>query len=186
MIMPGTTLTTPVGRVCFAHVYEKTKANENAREVWSLDLVFPPGTDLTSLKQAAHAAAKAKWGDKVPPNLRSPFRSCDDRAGTAGYGDGETFISFRQDKIQPAVVDQNLNSITPESGRFYSGCFARVSTSAYAYSKAGNVGVSFSLHNVQKTEDGENLAFGARRPEDDFEVVEGFGAPAETDVTDLF
>ena len=60
-----------------------------------------------------------------------------------------------------------------EQGEFYPGCWARVSTNAYAYEQKGNKGVAFGLINIQKLRDDDPLAGSAVKAESDFEPVAG-------------
>lgn len=74
----------------------------------------------------------------------------------------------------PQVVDEN---VAPILDRFevYSGCYARVSLSFYAFNTNGNKGVACGLGNIQKLRDGEPLDAGRISAESDF------GAPASDD-----
>ena len=49
----------------------------------------------------------------------------------------------------------------------YSGVYARVSLSFYAFNSNGNRGIACGLQNIQKVKDGESLG-GKARAEDDF------------------
>jgi hypothetical protein len=62
-----------------------------------------------------------------------------------------------------------MNDIIEEKD-FYSGCFARATVRAFAYSNKGNNGVAFGLQNIQKLRDGDPLG-GRTRPSDDFQAV---------------
>ena len=55
----------------------------------------------------------------------------------------------------------------------YSGCYARVSLSFYAFNTNGNKGVACGLGNIQKIRDGEPLGAGRISAESDF------GAPTD-------
>ncbi len=156
-------LYTPVGRVSFPYVFEKNDYNDPPK--YELTLLFPPGTDLTELKNAARAAVKAKWGDKVPKGLRSPFRDAAEKDGLDGYSPGWTFIAFRTTR-RPGVVDANVQPII-DAEEFYAGCWARVTCNPYAYQRKGNCGVAFGLNNIQKMKEDESFQ-GGSRAEDDF------------------
>ena len=99
-----------------------------------------------------------------------------DKADVAGY-EGMIFATAKS-KTKPGLVDQNVQPII-EEGVFYAGCWARATIVAYAYDKAGNRGVAFSLQNVQKLRDDEAFS-GRMNPEDEFAPVEGAKAPAAT------
>lgn len=158
---------TPVGRVSFPNLYKAQSINGSDPK-YDLTLLFDKATDLSVLKEAAEQAAKDKWGDKIPKNLRSPFRDGGEK-DLDGY-DGKTFVRFSS-KQRPGVVDAKKEPIEEDSGRVYAGMFARVSFTVYAYDTQGNKGVSFGLNNVQKIGDGE--PFGTRsNPDDDFDEIE--------------
>lgn len=170
-------VTTPFFRVSYPNVFKPRLNKLNNKEEYNIQCLFPKGTDLTSLKQAAQSAMEKKWGSdqaKWPKNIRTPFRNQGDRAKDGktpmGYEDGAIYLNLRTDK-RPGVVDQNRNPILDEN-EFYAGCWARATISAYAYDQAGNRGVSFGLLNLQKVKDDEPL--GTRvSAEDDFQPVAG-------------
>ena len=56
----------------------------------------------------------------------------------------------------PQIVDRSVQPILDKS-EVYSGCYARVSLSFYAYNSNGNKGVACGLGNIQKLADGEPL-----------------------------
>lgn len=163
-------LKTPEGRVSFPKVFEKSTYSDK----FECTLVFPKDADLSILKAAALAAAKAKWGDKIPSGLRSPFRKVSEKPETYGEDfDPECiFMGFRSQNRQPGIVDANVQPII-EQAEFYPGCWARISTNAYAYDNKGNKGVAFGLINIQKTQDDDPLAGSAIKAEDDFETIAG-------------
>lgn len=160
---------TPKFRAAFANVFEP-KAFEQQEPKFSIVMLFPKNQDLTSLKKAAFNAAVEKFGpkEKWPKNMRLPFRDGNEKTDLDGYAD-HIFVSAST-KQRPGVVDQKLAPITKEDQTFYSGCFARATLIAFAYDKVGNKGVSFSLQNVQKLEDGEPFS-GRRKAEDEFDAV---------------
>lgn len=129
------------------------------------------GTDLTDLKRAVAAAATAEWGErsKWPQGLKLPFRDGDEKSDLAGY-EGTTFCSASS-KSRPQVIDQKLNPIVAEDESFYSGCYARATLIAYAWSNKFGKGVSFSLQNLQKLGDGEQFS-GRRNATEEFDAVE--------------
>lgn len=164
-------LKTPEGRVSFPRVFEKNHRSGK----YELTLVFPKDTDLSLLQAAAREAVKAKWGDKIPSGLRNPFRKVSDKMSTYGedFDPGDVFVCFRSQNRQPMIVDAAVQPIMTQSD-FYPGCWARVSTNAYAYDREGNKGVAFGLINIQKIRADDPLAGILKRafkPEDDFERV---------------
>lgn len=155
----------------FPHVFKPHAAFEGQEAKFSLTMLFTKNTDLSQLKRAAQTAIIEKWGadkTKWPKNLRMPFRDGNEKQDLQGYEN--TIYVTTSSKMKPGIVDNQLNKIEDETV-FYAGCYARATLIAFAYDKAGNKGVSFSLQNLQKLRDGESFS-GRRQAETEFEVVE--------------
>lgn len=171
------------GKVRFSYVHAFTPFAVNADQdpKHSVCLLIPKSDKETLRKikaaiEAVKATGAAKWGGKVPPNLKLPLRDGDvDRPDQEEYK-GMYFLNASS-KQAPGVVDKQLNPILDES-EFYSGCYGRASINFFAYNTAGNRGIGCGLNNLQKLEDGDYLG-GRTRPEDDFEASEGAEAPDE-------
>jgi hypothetical protein len=161
---------TPKARLNYAHLFTPRPGPNGGEPSYSATLVFEPGTDLTALRNAAYAAAREKWGDKMPKQLRSPFRSCSDRDGQEGFTPGGVFITVRTQN-KPGLVDQGMNPIL-SGDALYSGAYVYGSLRSFAYDFQGNKGVSFALLNMQKVADGERLD-NRRSPDQDFEPLPG-------------
>lgn len=123
---------------------------------------------LEKIKQAIEAAKAegiAKFGGKIPANLKNPLRDGDlERLDSEAYR-GHYFINATS-KNKPGIIDANRNEII-DTTEFYSGCYGRASLNFYAFSTAGNKGIACGLNNLQKLADGEFLG-GRSRAEDDF------------------
>lgn len=161
---------TPKFRVSYPAVFEAKSFKDQAAK-FSVVMIFDKKTDLKELKRAAVNAAIEKFGprEKWPKKFKLPFRDGDEeRADTPGY-ENSIFVTATS-KQRPGVVDKQLNPIISEDD-FYAGCYARATLIAFAYDQAGNRGVSFSLQNIQKIEDGERFG-GRRNAEDEFEVID--------------
>ena len=70
----------------------------------------------------------------------------------------------------PQIVDQQVQPIL-EQNEVYSGCYARVAVTFYAFNNNGNRGIACGLGNIQKVRDGEPLS-GRTNAADDFDVLE--------------
>jgi len=174
-------MNTPEFRVSFPHLLQASLNKLSNKEEYSVLALFPKGADLSALKVAAEKAVIAKWGEdklKWPANLRSPFRDQAEKAKNdntgnmvlpAGHVEGAIFMNLKS-KQKPHVVDKNVEDII-DASEIYAGCWGRASVNAYAYSHAGNNGVSFGLNNFQKTKEGEPLG-GRTRAEHDFKAIE--------------
>ncbi len=158
---PSNRVITPVARLSYPYLFEPSKPMADGGDAkYQCELIFPAGSDMSDLKRAANQAAKDKWGDKIPKNIRTPFRDGDkDREGKDGY-EGCTFIGARS-KDKPGVVVGRDRTPCMDPSEVYGGCFVKASVTAFAYDNAGNKGVSFALNNVWKIRDGE--PFGNRR-----------------------
>lgn len=170
----------PIGRVSFPDAYKARKMEGSAGDPkFAVTLLFDDtaqkSPEFAAMKAAAAAAAKNKWGDKIPKGIRSPFRDGNEK-DYDGYA-GNVFVRFSSSE-RPGVVDGRKQEITEDSGRFYAGCFGRVSYTCYAYDNSGNKGVAFGLVNIQKTGDGE--PFSSRTDADD-----DFGAIDDTSGDEL-
>lgn len=148
---------TPVFRVSFPNIFEP-KGFEGQEPKYSIAMLFDESTDLSALKKAANEAAKKKWGDKIPKNMRSPFGDGNEKE-FEGYQDH--IVVNARTKNQPQVIDKNKQEIL-DPREFYAGCYARASIVAFAYDTAGNKGVAFALNNLQKMGEGEPLGNMAR------------------------
>jgi hypothetical protein len=169
---------TPEFRVSFPNVFQPRSAFDGQEAKYSIVMLFSKKTDISALKKLAQAVAREKWGDKIPKGMRNPFRDGDvEKEGMDGYA-GCVFVTASS-KTKPGLVDQSVQPIITGDD-FYAGCYARATVNAFAYDRAGNVGVSFGLQNIQKLRDGEPFS-GRTKAEDEFSAVmteEGQDAPA--------
>jgi Protein of unknown function (DUF2815) len=169
-------LITPAFRAAFVGLFRPTAPRENpdAAKKYSVRAVFMPDVDLAAMKQAAQAAAVAKWGDKVPKTMRSPFRTNEELENPIpGVPDDAIVMTFSSSEDRkPGLVDAKLQDIIDES-EVYSGAWFRAQVRAYAYDAAGNKGVSFGLENIQKLHDDEPLGKGRIPASKAFEAVAG-------------
>ena len=97
--------------------------------------------------------------------MKTPLRDGDvERPDDEAYA-GHWFVNANSNTA-PGVVDINRQSIMDIS-EIYSGVYARVSLSLYAFNSNGNRGIACGLQNIQKIRDGESLG-GKANAEDDF------------------
>ncbi len=165
-------LVTPRFRVAFAQVFTPKAAKEGAKPKYSLTAIFEPGTDLVPMGQLAANAVAAKWPDEAArPTLRKPFRKGEEKKQFEGFADvpGKIFCSLSS-QYQPQIIDHVKVEIFTEQD-FYSGCWARATVHAYAYSNSGNNGVAFGLNNIQKLGKGKPFA-GRTDASEDFDKAE--------------
>jgi hypothetical protein len=163
-------------RLSYAHLFEPVAVAEGQDKKYSVSLIIPKSDKATIAKinaaiNAAKEQGKAKFGGKIPANLKLPLRDGDvERPDDEAYAN--SYFINASAKTKPGVVDKDLNPVM-DSTEVYSGCFGRVSINFYPFNTSGNKGVACGLNNVQKLADGDPLG-GRSRAEDDFaEVLEG-------------
>lgn len=164
-------------RLSYCHLFEPFSSFEGQEPKYSV-VILVPKTDKATInkikaaQQAALEVGKAtKFGGSIPKNWKNTFRDGDEEADlekNPEYG-GHYFMTI-SNKTRPGIVDQSVQPIMDQT-EVYSGCYARVSMNAFAFSASGNKGVSFGLNHVQKISDGE--PFGSiTKAEDDFDEIE--------------
>lgn len=170
-------ITGPV-RLSYANIWEPKSIN-GSDEKYSVSLVIPKSDKATvdKIKAAIQAAyedgeSKLKGNGKSVPslkNLKTPLRDGDEeRPDDEVYKD--CYFVNANSKSAPQIVDQRVQPILDQN-EVYSGCYARVSITFYAFNSNGNKGIACGLGNIQKVRDGEPLG-GHSNAEDDFETLE--------------
>ena len=165
---------TGVCRLSYANIWQAKSINGGAPK-YSASVLIPKGDTKTVAKvkvaiQAAYeeGEGKLKGNGKTAPSLASlktPFRDGDtERPDDEAYA-GHWFINANSNAA-PGVVDANREPIY-DTSEIYSGVYARVSLSFYAFNSNGNRGIACALQNIQKVRDGEPLG-GKSKAEDDF------------------
>jgi hypothetical protein len=188
-------VTTPVFRGAFVRFFEP-EVNEKGKKTWGVTAIFPPGTDISALKNAAMEAAKKAWGDKAPqtlkhPKFRSPFKdggTMVNKAGElyAGFEAGQYVVKFSTSQQAPGFVDAKVQPII-EPGEAYSGAWFKATVNAMAYDRPDGMGISFKLNNVQKLKDDEKLGGGGRAdPATEFEAAVSTGGESPANADDLW
>lgn len=169
-----TKVVTGTVRLSFPHLF-KPYAFDTEEPKYSVMLLIPK-SDKKTLKKIQDAIEVAKergkagpWGGKMPKDVQTTLKDGDLSSDDYPEREGHMFMTVRSN-TKPGVVDRSLNAILDPS-EVYSGCYARVSISAFPYKFGGNSGVSFGLGNVQKIDDGESLG-GAARAEEDFDALD--------------
>ena len=165
---------TGVCRLSYANIWQAKSINGGAPK-YSASVLIPKSDTKTvaKVKAAIQAAyeegeGKLKGNGKTAPSLASlktPFRDGDtERPDDEAYA-GHWFINANSNTA-PGVVDANREPIY-DTSEVYSGVYARVSLSFYAFNSNGNRGIACALQNIQKVRDGEALG-GKSKAEDDF------------------
>jgi hypothetical protein len=160
-------------RFSYLHCFEP-QSIQGSEPKYSVSAIIPKeDTETINKVKAAIEAAKqesvAKWGGKIPANLKLPLRDGDvDRAGDEAYV-GSMFLNANS-KQAPQVVDRNVQPVLDQT-ECVSGDYGRISVSFFGYNSNGNRGVGAGLGNIQVLKKGTPL--GSRTTAaDDFDSVE--------------
>lgn len=173
MISNNTKVITGKVRFSYANVWEPKSIN-GGDEKYSVSLIIPKNDTKTinDIKKAIEVAkqdGKAKFGGRIPANLKTPLRDGDiDRLDDEAYKDSYFINANSKDK--PQIVDKNVKPILDQS-EVYSGCYGRASITFYAFNSNGNKGIACGLGNLQKLAEGDALS-GRSKAEDEFSIFE--------------
>ena len=159
----GTTMNTGKARLSFVNIWEPKVARGSTEAKYSVSVLVPKSDTATKAKidaciEAAKEVGKAKWGGKIPVNLKLVVHDGDNDAERGDRGDeykGHWFFTAST-KTKPGVVDANREEITNTTA-VYSGCYGKVNINFYPYDSNGSKGVACGLNHVQFLEDGEPL-----------------------------
>ncbi len=160
-------------RLSYANVWDPKSIN-GGKEKYSVSLIIPKSDTktVTAIEKAIDAAIEegiGKFGGKKPNKvaLKLPLRDGDLEKDDVNYKDAY-FINANS-ITAPQIVDKQVQPILDQA-EVYSGCYARVSISFYAFNTNGNRGVACGLGNIQKIRDGEPLG-GHSSASDDFTAI---------------
>lgn len=158
-------------RLSYAHIWEPNSI-QGGKPKYSVSLIIPKTDTATiaAIEKAVDAAIEAgigKFGGKRPNKaaLKLPLRDGDIERDDEAYK-GAYFLNANS-LTAPQIVDMNVAPVL-DRAEVYSGCYARVSLSFYAFNTNGNRGIACGLGNIQKTRDGESLGGGRVSAETDF------------------
>lgn len=169
---------TGIVRLSYCSVWEPKSINGGA-EKYSVSVIIPKDdkktiTAINAAIDAAIADSAGKFGGKVPSkaSLKLPLRDGDAEREDEAYSN--SYFVNANSTSAPQIVDKDLNAIL-DRNEVYSGCYARVSLTFYAFNSNGNRGIACGLGNIQKMRDSEPLggrtsaeADFATTPDDDF------------------
>ena len=170
----NTKVITGLVRLSYANVWEPKSINGGDPK-FSCSIIIPK-TDVETvhaINDAIDCAIKegiGKFGGKIPPkgSLKLPLRDGDTERDDENYN-GCYFVNANS-KTAPQIVDKQVRPILDRS-EVYSGVYAHVSLSFYAFNTNGNRGVACGLGNIQKVKDGEPLG-GKTNASDEFTTLE--------------
>ena len=180
-----TKIITGVCRLSYANIWQAKSINGGVPK-YSTSVLIPKSDmkTIANVKAAIEAAyyegeSKLKGNSKTVPaltSLKMPLRDGDtERPDDEAYA-GHWFLNANSNTA-PGVVDANREPIY-DTSEIYSGVYARVSLTFYAFNSNGNRGIACGLQNIQKVRDGESLG-GKPKAEDDFD--DGFQVEDDSD-----
>lgn len=172
-IIRGTQVIFGPCRLSYTHLFNKYVPDGGGDGKYMTNVLIPKSEKKTvnAINQAIEEAKKqgivGKWGGKEPKKIDMPLHDGDEKDDEV-YEDCH-YLNAKSN-TRPGVVDKNKVTIMDED-EIYSGVWAYVSVTFYAYDVNGNKGVACGLNNVMKYKDDERLG-GRNSAESDFE---GFG-----------
>lgn len=123
-----------------------------------------------AIEEAKEYGKTAKWGGRIPRNLKIAFQDGDD-TDVDKYPENEGhFLLNARSSRKVGLVDSDRQPIL-DPDEIYSGCWAYISVTSFAYDNESK-GVSFFLNNIMKARDGERFGGGASSPDEDFADIE--------------
>ena len=123
-----------------------------------------------AIEEAKNYGKTAKWGGKIPRNLKIAFQDGDE-SDLEKYPENEGhFLLNCRSKRKIGLVDVDRQPIL-DASEVYSGCWAYLSVTSFAYDNESK-GVSFFLNNIMKAREDESFGAGSSSPEEDFADIE--------------
>lgn len=123
-----------------------------------------------AIEEAKEYGKTAKWGGKIPRNLKIAFQDGDDTdLDKYPENEGHWLLNARSKK-KVGLVDIDRQPILDVS-EIYSGCWAYVSVTSFAYDNESK-GVSFFLNNIMKARDDESFGGSSASPDEDFADID--------------
>lgn len=173
----STRIVTGEVRLSYANVWEP-KSIQGGAPKYSVSLIIPKSDTETlgAISRAIDAAIEAgtgKFGGKTPNKaaLKLPLRDGDIEKDDKAY-EGAMFLNANS-QTPPQIVDEQIAPVL-DRAEVYSGCYARVSLSFYAFNTNGNKGIACGLGNIQKLRDGDVLGGGHVSAVSDFGASDDF------------
>lgn len=195
MSLSANQFTTDKVRLSYVHLNQPhSSAPGGSNPKYSVTVLLPKSDVATKARldaayqAAVNAGVGAKWNDVMPPKIENPVYDGD---GVRPNGDPfgaeckGCWVFTAGNKSPVQAVDISQNPVVNPSD-IYSGMYARVCVSFYAYNFSGKRGIGCGLEAVQKLEDGDPLgghvsvtdAFGGANAYTGAKTVTGAGIPA--------
>lgn len=157
-------------RLSYVNIF-KPRQIEGSEPKYSVCIMFPK-TDKALKKIFDDAIRKtavddaAKWGGKVPANLKTPIHDGDEDRPDRPEFAGMWYFNATSTR-KPQVLDEYKDEML-DPNDLYSGCWARVSVNFSGYSNSGNKGIGAYINNIMKLKDDVRLGGTSATAEEDF------------------
>lgn len=164
--MSETKVVTGMVRLSYLKIWQP-ETDEAGKKFYKACILIPKKdhSTLKKIEAAIKAATTAKWGSKVPKNLRTPLRDGDEEKDSPEFKN-MMFFNCKSAR-KPGILNAAREEIIAED-EVYSGAWGKVSVNFYAYERPDGKGVAVGLNAIQKLKDDENLS-GGGWTSDDFE-----------------
>lgn len=166
MAMTERDVTTGIARLSYEHIFQPYARTANDTPKYSTTILVPKTDTATkaridaAIEAAKRAGMKDKFGGIIPPVLAIPVHDGDGVRPSDGMPFGAEckghWVFTASAKNRPNVVDMTRQPIIDES-EIYSGVYAYVNVTFFAYNNNGRKGIGCGLNAVMKARDGEPL-----------------------------
>ncbi len=195
-------LVTPIGRLNFVHVFEKATPMESDGEPqYETTIVFDKEylkknpeelRRFNAIKAELDASCVTMFKKPLKevkvkiPRFWDPIRQGDEKEHLNGFGAGTVFFKCKS-KRRPPVVGPDRETPIDDPEAVYSGCYARLNVTPFAYGEPpnpkqkGGKGCSISLNSVMFIRDGERLDGTSNAAEDFGEIDPEAGGTDDND-----
>lgn len=156
---------TPPFIVSYPNVFKPKFNKFSKKNEYTVQAIFPKGTDLSKLKALVQECIEVKWDKdpkKHPKKLQLPFKEQNSRAKPdeitgktylpEPYVEGGIYLDLMSE-VKPGIKDPEGQDIV-DPVDFYAGCIAVASINIFAYDKEVKQGVSFRMNNLFKRAEG--------------------------------
>ena len=164
--MNPTTITIGEVRLSYCNVFQPQPPfnNPTGEKKFSVTVLVPKSNPAAkaaidaAINAAIEAGVSAKWGGVRPPMPAICVHDGDGPRPSDGQPFGAeckgcwVFTASCKADQPPFVVDQQVQKIINPT-EVYSGCYANVNVTFYAYNQAGKKGIGCGLNGVQKARD---------------------------------
>lgn len=172
-IQNGTKVVFGPCRLSYTHLFNKYVPEGGGDGKYMTNVIIPKEEKKTveainkAIEEAKKAGIVGKWGGKEPKKIDMPLHDGNDKDDEV-YTDA--YYINAKCNTRPGIVDKKKAPITDED-EIYSGVWAYVSVTFYAYDVSGNKGIACGLNNVMKFKDDDRLG-GRSSAESDFESID--------------